>query len=235
MFTCRCGYDCNNRTSGFVANAQTAFRSLLSARLPQNFNKFATTTGWIDNMKLYVKNMVCSRCKMVVKAQLESKGLRPLSVNLGEVEIEGELSKDQLLALNKSLKTLGFELIDDRKSQTIEKIKTSIVALVHHSDHHLKTNLSEFITSQVHQDYNYLSNLFSEVEGTTIEKYLIAQRIERVKELIVYDELSLSEIADQLGYSSVAYLSNQFKKVTGFTPSYYKSLKEYKRKNIEDL
>lgn len=179
--------------------------------------------------------MVCNRCKMVVKTQLESSGLRPLSVNLGEVEIEGELSKDRLSQLNTSLKTIGFELIDDKKSQTIERIKTAIVTLVHHSDHALKTNLSSFISSQIHQDYNYLSNLFSEVEGTTIEKYFIAQRIERVKELIVYDELSLSEIADRLGYSSVSYLSNQFKKITGFTPSYFKSLKEYKRKNIEEL
>lgn len=186
-------------------------------------------------MKLYIKNMVCSRCKMVIKAHLENQGLRPLSVNLGEVEIEGDLSKGQLSQLDTSLKTLGFELIDDKKSQTIEKIKTAIVSLVHHSNNDLKTNLSSFITSQIHQDYNYLSNLFSEVEGTTIEKYFIAQRIERVKELLVYDELSLSEIANQLGYSSVAYLSNQFKKITGFTPSYFKSLKEFKRKNIEEL
>ncbi|MCY7310551.1 MAG: AraC family transcriptional regulator [Chitinophagaceae bacterium] len=186
-------------------------------------------------MKLYIKNMVCSRCKMMVKAQLENKGLRPLSVNLGEVEIEEELSKARLSQLDTSLKSVGFELIDDKKSQTIEKIKNVIIKLVHHSDHNIKTNLSAFITSQIHQDYNYLSNLFSAIEGTTIEKYFITQRIERVKELIVYDEFTLSEIADQLGYSSVAYLSNQFKKVTGFTPSYFKSLKEYKRKNIEEL
>lgn len=179
--------------------------------------------------------MVCSRCKMVVEAQMKSKGLRPLYVNLGEVEIEGDLTKDQLLQLDTSLKSLGFELIDNKKSQTIEKIKNAIVTLVHHSDHTMKTNLSDFITSQIHQDYNYLSNLFSEVEGTTIEKYFISQRIERVKELLVYDELSLSEIADQLGYSSVAYLSNQFKKLTGFSPSHFKTLKEYKRKNIEEL
>lgn len=179
--------------------------------------------------------MVCSRCKMVVKAQLESKGLRPLSVNLGEVEIEGDLSKDQLLQLDTSLKALGFELIDNKKSQTIEKIKNAIITLVHHSDNDIHTNLSSFITSKIHQDYNYLSNLFSEVEGTTIEKYFISQRIEKAKELLVYDELSLSEIADKLGYSSVSYLSNQFKKITGFTPSYFKSLKENKRHNIEDL
>ncbi len=179
--------------------------------------------------------MVCSRCKMVVKSQLENMGYHPLSVSLGEIEMEGDLSKDQLLLLDAALRSAGFEIIDNKKSQTIEKIKNAIVTLVHHSDHNLKTNLSEYITSQIPQDYNYLSNLFSEVEGTTIEKYFIAQRIEKVKELIVYDELSLSEIAWQLGYSSVAYLSNQFKKITGFTPSYFKSLKEDKRKNIEEL
>jgi YesN/AraC family two-component response regulator len=172
---------------------------------------------------------------MVVKADLENKGLHPLSVNLGEVEIEGDLSKEQLSELNTSLKSLGFEIIEDKKSKTIEKIKNTIVTLVHHTDHEIKTNLSAYISLQLHQDYNYLSNLFSEVEGTTIEKYFISQRIERAKELIVYDEFTLSEIADQLGYSSVAYLSNQFKKVTGFTPSYFKSLNEYKRKNIEEL
>ena len=172
---------------------------------------------------------------MVVKSHLENNGYQPIFVNLGEVEIQGVLSKDQLAQLDNSLKSLGFEIIDDKKSQTIEKIKTAIVTLVHHSDQNIKTNLSQFISSQIHQDYNYLSNLFSEVEGTTIEKYFITQRIEKVKELIVYDELSLSEIAYQLGYSSVAYLSNQFKKITGFTPTYFKSLKEDKRKNIEEL
>ena len=172
---------------------------------------------------------------MAVEAQLKSNRLRPLSVNLGEIEIEENLSKTQLSQLDTSLKSLGFELIDDKKSKTIEKIKNAIVKLVHNADQDIKTNLSAYISSQLHQDYNYLSNLFSAIEGTTIEKYFINQRIERVKELIVYDELSLSEIASQLGYSSVAYLSNQFKKVTGFTPTYFKSLKEHKRKNIEEL
>lgn len=172
---------------------------------------------------------------MVVDAKLKSQGLRTVSVHLGEVEIEGDLSKQQLSQLDTSLKSLGFELIDNKRSQTIEKIKNAIVTVVHHSDHSIRTNLSDFITSQLHQDYNYLSNLFSEVEGTTIEKYFITQRIERVKELIVYDELSLSEIASQLGYSSVSYLSNQFKKVTGFTPSHFRTLKEHKRRNIEEL
>jgi AraC-like DNA-binding protein len=179
--------------------------------------------------------MVCSRCKMAVKSEMERVGLQALSVELGEVEIKTDPTKAQLDALNTSLRALGFEMIDNKKIQTIEKIKNAIISLVHHSNTDFKTNLSDYIISHVHQDYNYLSNLFSEVEGTTIEKYFITHRIEKAKELIVYGELTLSQIADQLGYSSVAYLSNQFKKVTGFTPSYFKSLKEQKRKNIEDL
>lgn len=179
--------------------------------------------------------MVCNRCKMVVKDLLEKKGLELLSVELGEVETASEPSKEMLHQVDEALKGLGFERIDDKKSQTIEKIKNAIVTLVHHSDQNINTNLSAFITLQVPLDYNYLSNLFSEIEGTTIEKYFIQQRIEKAKELLVYDELSLSEIADKLGYSSVAYLSSQFKKVTGLTPTFFKSLKENKRKNIDDL
>lgn len=179
--------------------------------------------------------MVCSRCKMVVQAEMEKLGLHPLIIQLGEVELERTLSKKELEQLDTALRSLGFELIDDKKGQTIEKIKNAIVTLVHHSDYDTKINLSEYISSKMHQDYNYLSNLFSAVEGTTIEKYFISQRIERVKELLVYDELSLSQIADKMGYSSVAYLSNQFKKITGFTPSYFKTLRANKRSNIEDL
>ena len=179
--------------------------------------------------------MVCSRCKMVVKNQFEYIGLQPISVELGEVEIEQTPSASQMTELNTALKALGFEIMDDWKVQTIEKIKNLIVTLVHHSNNKISTNLSTFISSQLLQDYNYLSNLFSEVEGTTIEKYFIAQKIEKVKELLVYNEMTLSEIGDQLGYSSVAYLSNQFKKVTGLTPSHFKTLKENKRKNIEEV
>ncbi|MEO6407015.1 MAG: AraC family transcriptional regulator [Ferruginibacter sp.] len=186
-------------------------------------------------MKLYIKNMVCSRCVMVVRSAMEQMDLHVSSIRLGEVEIEEELSKEKTEQLNRILMSTGFELIDNKKSRLIEKIKNCIVSLVHHSDPELKTNLSTYIAEELHQDYNYLSNLFSEVEGTTIEKYFISQRIEKAKELLVYDELSVSEIADRLGYSSVAYLSNQFKKITGFTPSYFKTLKEHKRKNIEDL
>ncbi len=186
-------------------------------------------------MKLYIKNMVCSRCIMVVRNEIEKAGLHPLQVELGEVEIQEDLDKDSLKAFDRQLRQFGFELIDDRKSRTIEKIKNLIVELVHHSDEHIHTNLSDYIAGHVNQEYNYVSNLFSEIEGTTIEKYFIAQKIEKVKELLVYDELSISEIADRMGYSSVAYLSNQFKKYTGLTPSYYKTLKEHKRRSIADL
>lgn len=186
-------------------------------------------------MTLYIKNMVCRRCEMVVNNLLIDHGLKALSVKLGEVEIEDKLTKERLVSLDESLRLLGFELIDNKKSKIIERIKNLIVNLVHHSNDTVRTNLSSYISSQLHYDYNYLSNLFSEVEGTTIEKYFIVQRIEKVKELIVYDELNLSEIADRLGYSSVAYLSSQFKKITGFTPSYFRTLRDHKRKKIEEL
>jgi YesN/AraC family two-component response regulator len=179
--------------------------------------------------------MVCGRCKMVVKDELIKFGLHPTSVELGEVEIEEELNSTKKDNLNKVLRSFGFDLIDDKKSQLIEKIKNTIVDLVHYSEDHIKTNFSEHISAKLHHDYSYLSNLFSEVEGTTIEKYFIAQKIEKVKELLKYDELSLSEIADKLGYSSVAYLSNQFKKQTGLTPSFYKSLGQNQRTNLDDL
>ena len=172
---------------------------------------------------------------MVVKSILENEGLVAESVELGEVELKETPTKIQIVKLETALKQLGFEIIDNHKSEIIEKIKNAIVTLVHHSKEQLKTNLSAFITSKIHYDYSYLSKLFSEVESTTIEKYLIIQRIERAKELLVYNQLTLSEIADQLGYSSVAYLSNQFKTITGFTPTYFKSLKEIKRRNIEEL
>lgn len=186
-------------------------------------------------MKLFIKNMVCSRCKMVVKSELEKLGLQLLSVHLGEVETVGEVSVVQKNEIAEHLKLFGFELIDDKKSKIIEKIKTLIIDLVHTKNNALTTNLSDYISAHFSQDYNSLSNLFSEVENTTIEKYYILQKIEKVKELLVYDELSLSEIAFLLNYSSVGYLSNQFKKVTGYSPSYFKQLKETKRRQIEDL
>jgi AraC-like DNA-binding protein len=179
--------------------------------------------------------MVCSRCKMVVENELIKFGLHPINVELGEVIVSEELSQTQKKQLNQVLLSFGFVLIDDKKSRIIEKIKNAIIELVRYSEEQLKTNLSEHISSQLNHDYNYLSNLFSEVEGTTIEQYFIAQKIEKVKELLVYDELSLSEIALQMNYSSVSHLSKQFKKVTGFTPTYFKQLKERKRIPIEEL
>jgi len=186
-------------------------------------------------MKLHIKSMVCSRCKMMVKSELEKLGLHPIYVELGEIEIQ-ETNIDHLKEdLIQNLQLLGFDLIDDKRSMLIERIKTLIVDLVHHSEEALKVNLSSYISDQLHQNYHYLSNLFTEVHGTTIENYYIAQKIERAKELLVYDELSLGEIAFQLNYSSVAHLSKQFKKVAGFTPTHFKQLKIQKRQSIENL
>ena len=179
--------------------------------------------------------MVCNRCIMVVQNELDKLGLDVKNIKLGEVTLDKEPTTDEKNKLDKALILLGFELIDDKKSRVIEKIKNVIIDLVHHQDNNTKTNLSDVLSSQLHHDYNYLSNLFSEVEGTTIEKYFIAQKIEKVKELLVYDELSLSEIAFRLNYSSVAYLSNQFKKVTGLTPSHFKQIREDKRKSLDKV
>ena len=186
-------------------------------------------------MKLYIKNMVCSRCKMVVKSVFENIGINPIGVELGEVELKNDIEENQKQELLKSLRAIGFDLIDDRKSKAIDKIKTLIIDLVQNKNNDLKSNLSDYLSQQLHQDYNTLSNLFSEVENTTIEKYFMNQKIEKVKELIIYDELSLSEIAYSLNYSSVSHLSNQFKKTTGFSPTYFKSIKSVKRRQIEDL
>lgn len=179
--------------------------------------------------------MVCNRCKMVVQNELTKVGLYTLHIELGEVEVSEDVSVTQKKQLNQNLQSLGFELIDDKKSRLIEKIKNEIIKLVHHNQEQPKINFSEHISSRLLHDYNYLSNLFSDVEGTTIEQYFISQKIERVKELLVYDELSLSEISVILNYSSVPHLSRQFKKVTGLTPSHFKQLKERKRIPIEEL
>ena len=179
--------------------------------------------------------MVCGRCKMVVKSEFEKLGLHTTSVELGEVELQDPITENQKEILLKNLQTLGFDFIDDKKSKTIEKIKNLIVDLVHHKNNDLKVNLSDYLVENLNQDYSTLSNLFSEVENTTIEKYFISQKIEKVKELLIYNELSLSEIADMLNYSNVAHLSNQFKKITGFTPTSFKQLKDKKRIEIENL
>lgn len=172
---------------------------------------------------------------MVVKNELEQIGFKPTQLTLGEVELDRDINDAEKKIINNHLQNFGFELIDDKKSRLIGQIKSSIIELVHHQNSELKSNLSDFLVSKLHHDYTYLSNLFSEVEGTTIEKYFIAQKIEKVKELLVYDELSLSEIAFQLNYSSVAHLSNQFKKVTGLTPSHFKNIKADKRKPLDEV
>lgn len=179
--------------------------------------------------------MVCGRCKMVVKSEFDQLGLPTISVELGQVELKEAITESQKEILLKNLQALGFDIIDDKKSITAEKIKNLIVDLVHHKNNELKINLSDYLVENLHQDYSTLSNLFSEIEDTTIEKYFIRQKIEKVKELLVYNELSLSEIADILSYSNVAHLSNQFKKVTGFTPTHFKQLKDKKRIQIENL
>jgi AraC-like DNA-binding protein len=172
---------------------------------------------------------------MVVKSEFEKLGLQTIAVELGEVELANEISDEQKHILLENLQAVGFDLIDDKKSKTVERIKTLIIDLVHHKNNDLKVNLSDYLAEDLSQDYNSLSNLFSEIENTTIEKYFISQKIEKVKELLVYNELSLSEIADILNYSNVAHLSNQFKKITGFTPTSFKKSKDKKRIQIENL
>lgn len=175
--------------------------------------------------KLFIKNMVCDRCIMVVKNQLEEAGLNPTSIELGVIELaEDEVSPEQHEQAKLKLESVGFELLEDRKSQTIEAIKTAVIELIHRrNDDDIKLKLSDHIASTLRYDYNYLSSQFSEAEGITIEQYAIQQRIERVKELLAYGELSLKEIAYDLGYSSVAALSGQFKKVMQITPSAWKA------------
>ena len=186
-------------------------------------------------LKLFIKNMVCIRCQMVVKSELEKLGMNFSAVELGEVEIIGKVSKDQLDNLSAALKLTGLELMEDNKTILVEKIKTLIIELIHYSDEQIKINLSDYLSEKLNHNYTYLSNLFSEVKGTTIEQFYLANKIERVKELLVYDELNLTEIAWKLHYSSVSHLSNQFKKMTGLTPSHFKNLKNKKRSPLGGL
>jgi len=179
--------------------------------------------------------MVCIRCKMVVKDELTKLGLHYITVELGEADIMENISAEQHDQFKVALLKSGLELMDDKKSVLIQKIKNVIVELVHYSEEPLTVKFSEYLSQKLNHDYTYLANLFSEVQGITIEKFFIAHKIERVKELLVYDELSLTEIAYQMHYSSVAHLSTQFKKVTGLTPSYFKQLKEKRRNMLENM
>ena len=186
-------------------------------------------------MKLYIKNMVSIRCKMMVKDELKRLGLHFILVELGEIEIMEDISLELRLELKMALQQSGLELVENKKAVLIEKIKAVIVEMVHYSDEMIKVNFSDYLSEKLQHDYTYMANLFSEVQGTTIEQFIILHKIERVKELIIYDELNLTEISYKLNYSSVAHLSNQFKKVTGLTPSHFKQLKDKRRSPIEEI
>ena len=179
--------------------------------------------------------MVSNRCKIMVKEELKKLGLHFIVVDLGVVEIMEDISDEQRDQLQEGLMETGLELMDDKRAILIEKIKVLIIEMVHHSEEDVKINLSDYLAEKLEYDYTYLANLFSEVQGTTIMHFLIAHKVERIKELILYDELSISEIAWKMNYSSVAHLSNQFKKVTGLSPSHYKQLRNKKRTPIEDV
>lgn len=186
-------------------------------------------------MKIFIKYMVSIRCKMLVKSELDKLHIPYISVDLGEVNLERNITMEQRHQLNMALKKSGLELMDDKKAMLIEKIKNVIIEMVHYIDEPPLTKFSTFLSEKLNHDYTYLANLFSEVTGTTIEHFIIMHKIERVKELLVYDELNLTEIAYKMRYSSVGHLSNQFKKVTGLTPSHFKQMKDKRLNNLENL
>ena len=186
-------------------------------------------------MKLYVKYMVSLRCKMMVKEELKKLGLHYVIIDLGMVEILEDISDAQRESLRANLLASGLVLLDNKKSILIEKIKSVIIDLIHYSDEMPKMNYSDYISEKLGYDYTYLANIFSEVKGITIQQFIIVHKIEKVKELLLYDELNLTEIAYKLHYSSVAHLSNQFKKITGLSPSFYKQLKQRRKDNLEHV
>lgn len=187
------------------------------------------------SLKLFIKYMVSNRCKLAVKEALKSLGLHFIIVDLGEVEIMEDLSPEQRALLQAELLRSGLELMDDRRGILIERIKNAVVEMVHHSDENLKINFSDYLEEKLQYDYTYLANLFSEVQGSTIGQFIIAHKVERIKELITYGELNISEIAWKMNYSSVAHLCNQFKKITGLTPTHFKQLKDKRRRPIEEI
>ncbi len=179
--------------------------------------------------------MVSIRCKMIVKSEIERMGFHHSLVILGEACIEEDLTNEQLAQLDTNLRAYGIELLEDKKSILIEKIKNIIIEQVHYAEEPLKINLSQLIADILCHDYTYLANLFSANQGITIEHFYIQHRIERIKELLIYDELNVSEIAEIMHYSSVAHLSNQFKKITGLSPTFFKKLKNHQRTSLEDI
>lgn len=186
-------------------------------------------------MKLYIKYMVSLRCKIMVQEELKKLGLHYVIVDLGMVEILEDISQYQREELKKNLLKSGLELLDDKKSILIEKIKAVITEIIHYSDELQQENFSDIISKKLGYNYTYLANTFSEIKGITIQQFIIIHKIERVKELLLYEELNLTEISYKLNYSSVAHLSNQFKKVTGLSPSFYKQLKQKRKQNLENL
>lgn len=185
--------------------------------------------------KLFIKNMVCGRCILVVQSELEKLGFELNSVELGEVKFKNTLSEPEKIKIASHLEKFGFEILDDTTSRLIQKIKLVLIDLVQNKNNDINLNLSDYLKNELAKDYSKLSNIFSEVEGISIEKYYINLKIEKVKELIVYDELSLTEIANTLNYSSVAHLSNQFKKITGLSPSHFKKQKTILRKQLDKI
>lgn len=186
-------------------------------------------------MKLFIKFMVSLRCKMLVKEELKKLGLHFIVVELGEIEIMETISDEQRISLKIALLRSGLELMDDKKAILIERIKNIVIEMIHYADELPEVNYSDYISEKLHHDYTYLSNIFSEVKGITIQQFIIIHKVERIKELIMYDELNITEIAYKLNYSSVAHLSNQFKKITGLTPSHFKQLKNKRRIPIEEI
>jgi AraC-like DNA-binding protein len=179
--------------------------------------------------------MVSKRCKMAVQEELDKLDLHYIFVELGEVDVMENLTPEQFEQIRTGLLKTGLELIDDKRAMLIEKIKHVIIDMIHHSDEIIKMNFSDFLSEKLGYDYTYLANLFSKVQGITIEQFIILHKIEKIKELIIYDELNISEIAWKLNYSSVAHLSNQFKKVTGLSPSHFKQMRNIRRQPIEDI
>lgn len=190
----------------------------------------------MSSSTLHVKNMVCNRCIKVIQDEFDKLGIAIESIKLGEINITKKPNNLEIITIKEVLETNGFELLDDKKSQIIDRIRTLVVEIAHHNKEvKAHSNYSDFIAQELGYDYSYLSHLFSSAEGITIEKYFILQKVEKVKELLDYDELSLKEIAYQQGYSSVQHLSNQFKKITGLSPTHFKNLKEHKRLPLDEL
>ncbi|WPO88927.1 helix-turn-helix domain-containing protein [Chryseobacterium sp. HR92] len=186
-------------------------------------------------MKLYIKYMVSLRCKMVVHQELERLGIKNAIVDLGTVELLEDISAELRQILKENLLKTGLEILNDKKSILIEKIKNVVIEMIHYSDELPKENFSDYVSEKLGYDYTYLANTFSEVKGMTLQHFIIINKVEKVKELLLYDELNLTEISYKLNYSSVAHLSNQFKKITGLSPSFYKQLKQKRLGNLEDL